>query len=118
MAFIKLWPPENHPWLPISEIIRRLEDEFAFVHADPDAGQDHVASMIAAVHRFSDDMPGKQERLDTFRSLQESAVVVTFADDQLGPAAFCCLLRDSELFFDSPDAIDGPALSSSVRLWR
>ena len=108
MAFIKLLPPEGGEALPVGDIIRRLEDEFAVVEADPDAGQDHVAGMIAATLRFSDKLPGKQERLAWFQAVKASAVYVTFGDDD-GPAASCCVMRDAELFFGSPDEVDGPA---------
>jgi hypothetical protein len=108
MAFIKLFPPERGDALPVKEIIRRLWDEFEVVDADPNAGQDHVAGMIAATLRFSDALPGKQERLEWLQSVQKDAVYVSFGDD-LGLVASCCVKPDSELFFDSPDEIDGPA---------
>ena len=108
MAFVKLLPPEDGDALPVADVIRRLEDEFAEVHADPDAGQDHVAGMIAATLRFSDRVPGKQERLAWFQSVQDAAVQVSFGDD-LGNVASCCVMPDSELFFGSPDEVDGPA---------
>jgi hypothetical protein len=78
------------------------------VDEDPDAGQDHVAGMIAATLRFSDALPGKQERLAWFQSVQDAAVMVSFGDG-LEPVACCCVMPDKELFFDSPDEIDGPA---------
>ena len=108
MAFVKLLPHEGHDALPVSEVIERLRDEFDFVDTDPDAGQDHVAGMIAATLRFPDDLPGKQERLAWFQAIQDDAVVVTFGDD-VGVVATCCVKPDSELFFDSPDEVDGPA---------
>jgi hypothetical protein len=108
MAFIKLFPPEGHDALAVTEVIRRLRDEFSTVDADPDAGQDHVAGMIAATLRFSDKLPGKQEQLAWLQSIQNDAVYVSFGDD-FGSVASCCVQPSSELFFDSPDAIDGPA---------
>lgn len=108
MAFVKLLPPEGGDALPVADVIRRLEDEFAAVDADPDAGQDHVAGMIAATLRFSDTLPGKQERLAWFQSVQDAAVMVSFGDD-LGLMASCCVRPESELFFDSPDEVHGPA---------
>ncbi|MDY3554389.1 hypothetical protein R5W24_003511 [Gemmata sp. JC717] len=108
MAFVKLLPPDGGDALPVADVIRRLEDEFAEVHTDPDAGQDHVAGMIAATLRFSDRVPGKQERLAWFQSVREAATHVTFGDD-LSVSASCCVMPGSELFFDSPDAVDGPA---------
>ncbi len=42
MAFVKLLPPEGGDALPVADLIRRLEDEFSVVDADPEAGQDHV----------------------------------------------------------------------------
>ncbi len=108
MAFLKLFPPEGGEALPVADVIRRLGDEFAVVDADPDAGQDYVAGMIAATLRFSDAVPGKQERLTWFQSLQDEAVLVSFGDD-LGLLASCCVMSGAELFFDSRDEIDGPA---------
>jgi hypothetical protein len=108
MAFIKLFPPKGREALPVEEIIERLRDEFKVVDADPDAGQDHVAGMIAATLRFSDALPGKQERLARLQSVQDAAVYVTFGDD-LALTASCCLMPDSELFFGAPAEVDGPA---------
>jgi len=108
MAFIKLFPPEGHDALPVKKVIRRLREEFDVVEDDPDAGQDHVAGMIAATLRFSDSLPGKQERLAWLQSIQNDAVYVSFGDN-LGLMASCCVQPDSELFFDSPDVIHGPA---------
>ncbi|AWM35589.1 hypothetical protein GobsT_67360 [Gemmata obscuriglobus] len=108
MAFVKLLPPEGGAPLSVADVIRRLADEFAEVHADPDAGQDHVAGMIAATLRFSDALPGKWERLARLQSVQHAAVCVSFGDD-LGNVAACCVMPDSELFFGSPDEVDGPA---------
>ena len=64
--------------------------------------------MIAATLRFSDALPGKQERLAWLRSVQNEAVYVSFGDE-LGLVASCCVKPDSELFFDSPDEIHGLA---------
>lgn len=108
MAFVKLLPPEGHDALPVSEVIERLRDEFAVVDVDADAGQDHVAGMIAATLRFSDAIPGKQERLAWFQTIQSDAVMVSFGDD-LGLVAMCCVMPRSELFFDNTDEIEGPA---------
>ena len=108
MAFIKLVPPDGHDALPVDEVICRLRHEFDVVDADPDAGQDHVAGMIAATLRFSDSLPGKQERLAWLQSIQNDAVYVSFGDD-LGLVASCCVQPGSELFFGSPDEVHGPA---------
>jgi hypothetical protein len=108
MAFVKLFPPEGRDALPVADLIRRLEDEFTVVDADPDEGQDHVAGMIATTLRFPDELPGKQERLAWLQSVQDSAVYVSFGDD-LGTMAGCCVMPDSELFFGHPDEVDGPA---------
>jgi hypothetical protein len=108
MAFIKLFPPQGGDALPVADIVRRLRDEFAVLNADPDQGQDHVASMIAATLRFSDAVPGKQERLNFLQSVQDAAVRVTFGD-ALNLTASCCLIPHSELCFGSPDEVDGPA---------
>jgi hypothetical protein len=108
MAFVKLFPPEGRDALPVSDVIRRLEDEFAVVETDSDEGQDHVAGMIAATLRFSDLLPGKHDRLTWLQSIQNDAVYVSFGDDQ-SMVASCCVKPGSELFFDSPDEIHGPA---------
>ena len=108
MAFTKLFPPESRDALPVAEIIKRLRGEFQVVHADRDQGQDHVAAMIAATLRFSDVVPGKQERLARLQSIQQAAVYVSFGDD-LGLVASCCVMPDSALFFDSPDEVSGAA---------
>jgi hypothetical protein len=108
MAFIKLFPPEGRDALPVSDVIRRLEEEFDIVDADPDEGQDHVAGMIAATLRFSDALPGKQDRLAWLQAAQGAAVYVSFGDD-LGIMAGCCVMPNAELFFGSRDEVDGPA---------
>lgn len=108
MAFVKLFPPETRDAWPVAEVIRQLEEEFAVVDADPDKGEDLVADMIAAILGFSDEMPGKQERLSRLRSAQHAAVYVSFGDD-LGTMAGCCVMPDTELFFGYPDEVDGPA---------
>ena len=64
--------------------------------------------MIAATLRFPDDLPGKQERLAWFRAIQTDSVLVTFGDD-IELVATCCVMPESELFFDRADEIDGPA---------
>jgi hypothetical protein len=64
--------------------------------------------MIAVTLQFSDDLPGKQERLAWLQSVQEEAVYVSFGDE-LGLVASCCVMPDSGLFFDSPDELNGPA---------
>jgi len=108
MAFIKLFPPGGGAALSIAEVMERLRDEFDVVLADPDEGQDHVAGMIAVTLQFSDELPGKQERLEWLQSVQNDAVSVTFGDD-LGLLANCCLMTDSELFFGNPVEVDGDA---------
>ena len=107
MAFVKLFPTEGRNSLQVVEVINRLKDEFAIVDADPHEGQDHVADMIAATLRFSDALCGKQERLAWLQSVQDAAVYVSFGDD-LGMVSGCCVMPDSELFFGSPDDVDGP----------
>jgi hypothetical protein len=108
MAFIKLLPTEGRDALAIGRVVERLREEFEIVHVDADEGQDHVAGMIAATLRFSDDLPGKQERLQSLQSVQKDAVYVTFGDD-LRVVASCCILTGWELFFDSPEELHGAA---------
>jgi hypothetical protein len=108
MAFLKLFPRKGCNALSVSDVIRLLCDEFAFVDADPDGGKDHVSGMIAAISRFSDSVPGKQEQLAWLISVQDSAVYVSFGDDP-DLTASCCLMPGKELFFDSRDEIHGPA---------
>lgn len=117
MAYVKLLPPDTGA-LPVAEVVRRLRAEFAVLDSDPDEGQGHVAGMIAATLRFRDDLPGKQERLAWLQSVQHEAVYVTFGDDPAGPCAWCCVMPDSELFFDDRDAIDGPARPPIERAGR
>lgn len=108
MAFVKLLPPEGGDVLQVADVIRRLKNEFSIVHTDAEAGRDHIADIIAATLRFSDRVPGKQERIAWLLSVQESAVYVSFGDD-LAVSASCCVKPDSELFFGNPDEVDGPA---------
>ena len=108
MAYIKLYPHEGAPWLDNQDVIERLRDEFECVEVDAEQGRDHVADMIAATLRFSDAMPGKQERIEELQRLQDVSVFVCFGDD-FGDAATCCLMPESELFFGSPDEVDGDA---------
>ncbi len=108
MAFIKLLPPQGRDPLRVEAVVERLRDEFEVVDADPDAGQDHVAGMIAATLRFSNSILGKNERLAWYQSVQDAALYVSFGDE-LGLVASCCVMPNSELFFDSPDEVDGPA---------
>jgi hypothetical protein len=115
MAFVKLFPLEGHDWLPIRKVIDSLRTEFSFVDVDPDAGQKHVADMIAATLRFSDTLPHKKAQLADLQTVQDSAVYVTFWDtDEI--KASCCLMKDCALFFDSPDEVDGEARSLVERL--
>jgi hypothetical protein len=108
VAFIKLYPPEDGEALPVREVLERLRAEFEIVDADADEGQDHVAGMIAATLRFSDAIPGKQERVAWLQSVQGAAVFVSFGDD-LGTLASCCVMPDSALFFDGRDELKGVA---------
>src|SRR6188474_492336 len=93
VAFVKLFSPEGRDSLPVEDVVDRLRDEFTIVDADPDQGQDHFAGMIAATLRFSDALPGKQERLEWLQSVQEAAVYVSFGDDY-SLMAGCCLMPD------------------------
>ena len=110
MAFLKLFPPEGGDALPTGEVISRLHEEFDIIDTDPTKGQDHVSSMITATLRFSDAIPGKKERIDRLRSIQQASLYISFGDD-LGMVAGCCVIPDEELFFGSPDEVDGPARS-------
>ncbi len=115
MAFVNLFPHEGHDWLPIDEVLDRLRTEFRIVDVDPDGGQDHVGDMIAATLRFSDALPHKQAQLATLQAVRDSAVYVTFGDSD-DITASCCLMKDSALFFDSREEIDGPARPLVERL--
>jgi len=110
MAFIKLWPPEGRDPLPVAEIVARLQDEFAVVDVDPEAGRDHVGDMITATLRFPDSLPWKADRIAHLQSIQDAVVYVVFGDDTLVTAG-CCLLPNEELFFGNPDEVDGEARS-------
>ncbi len=108
MAFLKLFPHEGRDALTVSDVIRRLNDEFLVVDTDRDGGRDHVAAMIATALGFSDELPGKQERIAWLQSVQDTAVYVLFGDDQITMAG-CCIMADTALFFGSRDEVDGPA---------
>src|SRR5262245_23976623 len=108
MAFIKLYPPKAGQAHPTSDVIFRLRNEFRIVDTNPHDGRAHVAAMIAATLPFSDSLPHKQAQLTRLREIQDAAVYVRFGDsDDL--TASCCLLPDTELFFASPEAINGLA---------
>jgi hypothetical protein len=108
VAFIKLWPAEGQKALLVAEIIERFREEFENVHTDAVAGQEHVGAMITATLRFSDAIPGKQERLESLRSVQSQAVLVSFGDcPEL--VVSVCVRSGSELFIDSPKALHGDA---------
>lgn len=108
MAFIKLLPPESGESLSVSRVIELLDDEFELFESDSEAGRDHVGDMIAATLRFDDRLPGKQDRLNWLRTIQADAVMIAFSDGS-GSVAQTCVMPDSELFFGSPDEVDGPA---------
>lgn len=80
----RLDPVEGDPYLPPSEVVRRLASEFRFVTADPEAGAGHVAEMIRQFERMS--FPG--EVIEDHRRRQAEAVRVTVADS-LGVADEC-----------------------------
>jgi hypothetical protein len=108
MAFVKLFPPKGRSALPVAEVIRRWEDEFGIVGADRDEGQDHVASIIAATLRFSDELTGKHERLAWLQPVKDAAVYVSFGES-VDLMAGCCVMSDSDMFFGSHDEVNGPA---------
>ena len=108
MAFIKLFPREGSDYLPVEEVIERLRSEFDYVEIDEEEGRDHVGGMIAATLRFSDELPWKQERLKTLQKLQRHSVYIFFGDHSEAIAAFC-FMPDSEMFFGSPEEVDGAA---------
>ena len=108
MAFIKLLPPEGSEPHSVARIIELLANDFEEFESDAEAGRDHVGEMLAATLRFPDSLPGKQERLAWLRSVQNEAVMVAFSDGS-DAVAQTCVMPDSELFFGSPDAIDGAA---------
>src|SRR5688572_1661091 len=108
MAFIRLAPPEGSPWLDTNAILDHLRREFAVVNADPAGGRDYVGRMIAATEKFSDRIPGKQERLTELRRCQSGAVKVSFGDESDNLASVC-LMPETELFFGTLEEVDGPA---------
>jgi hypothetical protein len=108
MAFVKLFPFEGNDYLSPVEIIERLKLEFEYVEVDEEAGQGYIGDMIARILRMPDSLPGKQERLDELQEARQQAVFVAFGDDP-GIAASSCLKPESEIFFGSPDEVDGPA---------
>ena len=108
MAFIRLSAPDDSQWLPTDVVVERLRREFGVVNPDHAAGRDYVGRMIAATEKFSDRIPGKQERLAELRRVHDAAVRVAFGDsgDNL---AQVCLLPDTPLFFGTVEEVDGPA---------
>ncbi len=112
MAFVKLHPRGDA--LPVAEIVRRLQEEFAAFEADPDEGRDRVADMIVATLRLPDSVPHKRTRLAELQVVQNQAVLVTFGDDW-HCAASCCVMPGAELFFGSRSEVDGPAREAVER---
>ena len=110
MSFIKLFPPDGDDTLAVSDVIRRLQEEFDIVNSDPDEGQDYVSGIIAATLGFSDAIVDKQRIIDRLKSVQKDSVYLSFGDD-LGLVACCCIIPGEELFFGSPDEVNGPARS-------
>lgn len=108
MAKVKLVPLEGCSALAVGRVLRLLRDEFTQVEDDRDEGREHVAQRMAATLRFAETVPGKQERLAALRASQLDAVYVTFGDD-FEVRAGCCVMPDTDLFFGSPDEVDGPA---------
>ncbi|WP_442481745.1 hypothetical protein [Aeoliella sp. SH292] len=108
MAFIKLLPPKGSEPHSVARIVELLHEEFDVFESDAEAGMNQVDGMLAATLRFPDSLPGKQERLAWLRSVQNEAVMVAFSDGS-DAMAQTCVMPDSELFFGSPDAIDGAA---------
>lgn len=109
MAFVTLVPPADRKELSVGEIVRRLRVEVSLVDVDPQAGQDHVAGMIAAVLGFSDELPGKAERLAWLQASQADAIYLSFGDEDGHDVARCCLIEGGSLFFDDLNEIEGPA---------
>jgi hypothetical protein len=107
MEFVKLLPPENAKPLPVAKVLRRLRDQFKVVEADKSQGWDHVADMIAATLRYSDDIPEREQQLAWLESVQEDAVYVAFGDTP-DAVASCCVMPGAELYFATPDEIHGP----------
>jgi hypothetical protein len=108
MAFVKLVRPDGRDALPVADIIRRLRDEFEYVVADPEEGQDDVANVIAATLRMSAVWPGGEERVAALQAVQREAVYVWFGDDA-SLTAGCCLKPGWELLFGRGVEVDGPA---------
>lgn len=107
MTFIKLLPPEGSEPHSVARIVELLSEEFEVFESDVEAGRDHVDGMLAATLRFPDSLPGKQERIAWLQSVQNEAVMVAFSDGSEAVAQ-TCVIPNSELFFGTHDAVDGP----------
>src|SRR5262245_59963660 len=108
MGCVRLVPAEGRDSLPNPDIIRRREDEFAYVLADPEEGQDDVGNVIAATLRLSKVWTGGEERVAALQAVQQEAVYVWFGDDA-SLTAGCCLKHGWELWFGRVAEVSGPA---------
>lgn len=108
MGCVRLVPAEGRDALPIPDIIRRLQDEFNYVLADPEEGRDDVGNVIAATLRLSKVWTGGEERVAALQAVQQEAVYVWFGDDA-SLTAGCCLKPGWELWFGRVSEVNGPA---------
>ena len=108
MGSVRLVPSKGRYALPVADIIRCLQDEFAFVIADAEEGKDDVANVIAATLRLSAVWPGGEERVAAPQAVQREAVYVWFGDDA-SLTAECCLKPGWDLFFGRKTEVDGQA---------
>jgi hypothetical protein len=108
MAHVNLVPPDGRDALLVADIIRRLRDEFHYLVADPEEGQDDVANIIAATLRLSAVWPGGEERVSELQEVQREAVYVRFGD-HANLTAGCCLKPGWGLFFGRAIEVKGPA---------
>jgi hypothetical protein len=115
VAFIKFFPFENREWLPVSDVLDRMRDEFRMVDADREEGRDYIGGVIVAMLRLPNDLPGYQEQLAFLQAIQDQAVCVTFGDSD-DIVASCCLAPERDMFFDSPGELAGPGRQLIERL--
>ena len=72
----RLMPEAGGDHLTPTEIVRRLRMEFTFIHADADAGTEHVADMIAQFKR----MNAPKEVIDRFQAMLGKSFNVMVSD--------------------------------------
>lgn len=71
-----LEPRAGEPYLVPIDVVRRLEGEFAFVQANAEAGQNHIASMIRQFER----MKAPPALIEEHLAIQSAAIHLVISD--------------------------------------